>query len=193
MNVALRKPMTQDEFFVWAEAQEGRYEFDGLHPVAMTGGSIDHNQITLNAHVALRSRLRGSCRPLGPDAGVPTIGTTIRYPDALVTCTKNTGTDTRVQGTVVVFEVVSPGTSRVDRFDKVREYHAVSSIRRYIIVESTTTAMTVHFRTAGEPWQIEILTEGDMLRLPDVGIEIPISELYENVSFDSSDNKSSEG
>ena len=183
MNVALRRAMTQDEFFAWAEAQEGRYEFDGFQPIAMTGGSIDHNQIGLNAHVALRSRLREPCRPLGPDAGVATVGTTIRFPDALVTCSKQAGTATTVEGTMIVFEVVSPGTSRVDRFDKVREYHAVASIKRYVIVEQTTTAMSVHFRSDAEPWQIEVLTEGDTLRLPEVGIEIPVAEFYVNVIF----------
>ena len=38
MNVALRKPWTQEQFFTWADAQEARYEFDGFQPVAMTGG-----------------------------------------------------------------------------------------------------------------------------------------------------------
>jgi hypothetical protein len=37
MNIALRKTWTPDEFFTWAAAQEGRYEFDGFEPVAMTG------------------------------------------------------------------------------------------------------------------------------------------------------------
>lgn len=183
MNVALRRAMTQDEFFTWADAQEGRYEFDGFQPVAMTGGSIDHNQIGLNAHVALRSRLREPCRPLGPDAGVPTVGTTVRYPDALVTCSKQTGSANTVEGAVIVFEVVSPGSSRVDRFDKVSEYHKVASIRRYIIVEQTTTAMTVFFRRDAGLWQIEVLTEGDTLRLPEVGVEIPVAEFYLNVVF----------
>ena len=60
MNAPLRKPWTQREFFAWAATQEGRCEFDGFQPVAMTGGSANHNRITLNIHVALRSRLRGS-------------------------------------------------------------------------------------------------------------------------------------
>ena len=53
--------MTQDEFFTWAEAQDERYVFDRAQPVVMTGGSINHNQIGLNAHVAMRHRT-----PAGP-------------------------------------------------------------------------------------------------------------------------------
>jgi len=63
MNVALTHPWTDEQFLNWAAAQEGRYEFDGLQPVAMTGGTARHSRITLNIHVALRSRLRGTqCR-----------------------------------------------------------------------------------------------------------------------------------
>ena len=39
MNLALRKPMTLAEFLEWEERQPLRYEFDGVGPVAMTGGN----------------------------------------------------------------------------------------------------------------------------------------------------------
>jgi hypothetical protein len=39
MNVALRKPMTLEQFLAWEERQELRYEFDGFGPVAMAGGT----------------------------------------------------------------------------------------------------------------------------------------------------------
>ena len=88
MSVTLRAAtMTRDQFFDWAEVQEGRYEFDGFQPVAMTGGSLNRNRIAFNIHFALRQRLgRTGCRALGMDAGVATVGDTVRYPDAVVTC-----------------------------------------------------------------------------------------------------------
>jgi hypothetical protein len=42
MNVELRKSWTQEEFFAWAAWQEGRYEFDGFQPVAVTDGAAGH-------------------------------------------------------------------------------------------------------------------------------------------------------
>jgi len=82
--------MTRDQFFNWAQAREGRYEFDGFQPIAMNSGTLNHSQIAQNLYFPLRSRLQGTgCRPLGPDAGVATIGDAVRYPDALVTCTKS--------------------------------------------------------------------------------------------------------
>ena len=131
MSTPLSRSWTQDEHLTWASSQEGPYEFDGFQPVAMTGGTINHSMITQNVQAALRSRLHGSgCRPLGPDLGMATVGTTIRYPDALVTCSPFEGDALTVPGVVVIFEVLRAGTSRTDRIIKMREYAAVASIRR---------------------------------------------------------------
>ena len=187
MNVALRMPaMSRDEFLDWAEAREGRYEFDGFEPVGMVGGSRNHSHITLNIHVALRSRLRGSpCDSLGPDMGIATVGDSVRFPDALVTCTNFPGNARLAPEVTVVFEVVSPGSVRVDRIVKLREYQAVASIRRYVIVEQDLAGLSVYFRQhEGDAWTAVALTDEDVLALPEIGIEVPVAEFYEGVTFE---------
>lgn len=186
MSVTLREQsMTQAEFFDWAEVQAERYEFDGFQPVAMTGGTVNHSRIIRNLQVALDRLLRGgSCEPLGPDAGVTTIGTTVRYPDTIVSCMKTPGRARTISGAVVVFEVISPSSARMDRIVKLREYHAVPSIRRYIIVEQESIGLTVFARQDDEAWSASVLTDDDVLALPEIGIEIPVAELYVGVPFD---------
>ncbi len=181
--------MTRDQFFAWAEADGGRWEFDGFEPVAMAGGTVNHSRITQNIHAALRSRLRGSgCRPLGPDAGLATIGDAVRYPDALVTCTKVAGDARLVPGVVVVFEVLSPTTGRVDRIVKLREYRAVPSIRRYIILEHSGIGLTVFSRDHGDrDWTATALTADDTLHLPELNTEIPVTEFYQDIEFPGAD------
>lgn len=185
MNVALRRPWTQQEFFRWAEAQEERFEFDGVQPVAMTGGTTNHSLVQGDINFALRRRLEGgTCQPMGPDAGIVTVGNAVRYPDALVTCSPLVGDARTVPGVVVVFEVLSPSSGRMDRIVKVREYAAVPSILRYVIVEVTGIGLTVLSRSgAGEPWTTTVLAEGDMLAVPEIGIEIPVSEIYARIEF----------
>jgi Uma2 family endonuclease len=186
MNIALRKRWTQNEFFAWAQTQEMRYEFDGLRPVAMTGGNAGHSVIGQNLRTGLQNRLQGSaCLPLGPDAGVETVNKTVRYPDALVTCAKFKRTDLTIPGVVIVFEVLSPSSGRTDRIEKVLEYAAVSSIRRYVILESASIALTVMEReNSGDPWtKLTVLTQEAILRMPEIGIEIPVMEIYANVAF----------
>ncbi|MGA3401612.1 MAG: Uma2 family endonuclease, partial [Acetobacteraceae bacterium] len=151
MNVALRKPVSLADFLAWEERQELRYEFDGLQPVAMTGGTFAHDQITFNLRKALDARLRGKpCRPAGPNVKILTPGKA-RYPDGFVTCTPIKSDATVIDDPVVVFEVVSEDTARTDRIEKLREYQAVASIQRYVILEQKTIAATV-FERRGESW-----------------------------------------
>jgi Uma2 family endonuclease len=177
--------MTREEFLDWAAVQDQRYEFDGFQPVAMTRGTLDHSQIAQNIYFALRLRLRhGRCRVLGPDAGVSTIGDAVRYPDALVTCTGGPGADRVVPGVVVVFEVLSPTSGRTDRIEKLREYLAVPSIRRYLILEHTSVGLTEYVRRgSADPWTATALTDGDVLRMPEIGIEVPVREFYDGADL----------
>ncbi len=185
MSAPLCKSWTQDAFFAWAASREGRYEFDGSRPVAVPGGTVGHAIIMRSVHAALDNRLRGgSCRALGPGVGIATVGTAIRYPDALVTCARLDGETLTVPDVLVVFEILSSNTSRTDRIIKVREYAAVASIRRYVILESTSVGLTVLERPGpDEAWRATILTADDVLRMPEIDSEIPVAELYDGVSF----------
>ena len=186
MSVALTQPWTEEAFLDWASRQDEPYEFDGLRPVAMTGGNANHDRVTLNIHISLRARLRGTrCSHHGPNLGVRTTGGRIRYPDALITCTKFPGTERIAPDVVVVFEVISPRSGGMDRITKLREYQAVPSILRYVIVESTTAGLQVLHRDHGdETWRVQALTSGDSLGVPEVGTEIPVADIYEDVAFE---------
>jgi Uma2 family endonuclease len=104
----------------------------------------------------------------------------------VVTCSKFSGSANKVPGAVVAFEVLSRSSGRIDRIVKVREYAAVASIRRYVILESTGVGLTaLHRETGEEPWIANTLTEpADMLHLPEIGIEIPVSEFYAGIDFE---------
>jgi Uma2 family endonuclease len=78
---------------------------------------------------------------------------------------------------VVVFEIVSPSTSRTDRIEKLREYQATASIQRYVILEQETIAAAV-FSRLGDDWAARPLTEGDTLRMPAIGVDLPMTEVY---------------
>jgi Uma2 family endonuclease len=192
MNIALRRPrMTRAEFFDWAGSREGRYEFDGFEPVAMVGATRDHGRISRNICSTLQARLRGGpCEVLGLDAGLATIGDAVRYPDALVSCTRGPGADRVIPGVVVVFEVLSPTSGRTDRIVKLREYRAVSSIRRYVIVEYAGIGLMSLERTNGEDdWTATALASGDILRMPEIHVEAPVAELYEGVDLADADGE----
>ena len=174
--------MTLDDFLAWEERQDLRYEFDGFQPVAMTGGTYAHDKVATNLAVSLTPRLRGSpCVMHGSNLKV-LIESKARYPDALVTCQEYGNNDKLARDPVVIvviFEVLSPGT---DRIDKVREYTALASMQRYVLLEPNRVAATVLERQ-GAVWITSILTDDAMLPMPEIGIELPLSELYEGVTL----------
>jgi len=50
--------MTPEEYLEWEATQECRHEYIDGEIIAMTGGSLPHNDITLNFYTALRIHLR---------------------------------------------------------------------------------------------------------------------------------------
>ncbi len=183
MNIALRKPMTLKQFLAWEERQELRYEFDGFRPVAMAGGTAAQAAIQVNLLAALRTRLRGKpCQPFGSDLKIEVAGR-IRYPDAFVVCAPVPASETVVRDPTVVFEILSESTANTDLIEKNQEYRATQSIQRYVILQQTNAA-AIAFARNGENWVAEVAAgDGATLSMPEIGIELPLVELYEGVEL----------
>jgi len=182
MNVMQRKPISLDAFLDWEERQELRYEFDGFQPVAMTGGTSEHSAIQRNLITALTNRLRGQpCQPHGSELKILVSGS-IRYPDAFVVCSPIPRGTTVVDNPVVVFEVLSESTATIDRIVKNQEYRDTPSIQRYVMLEQDRQAATVFARQADD-WVGHVVARDVVLAMPEIGIEVPLAELYEGVSF----------
>jgi Uma2 family endonuclease len=186
MSVAFLEPMTLMEFLAWEERQESRWEFNGLEPVAMTGGTIGHETIGGTLRALLYNRLNGKpCSVRGPTLKIEVSGR-IRYPDAFVSCKPVPRGATVIKDSVVVFEVLSPGTSHTDRIEKLREYQATPSIQRYVILEQDSVAATV-FARRDEDWTARPLIAGDILEMPEIGLVLPLSDIYSDVEMAPSD------
>ena len=182
MNIAMRKPMTLEQFLAWEDRQELRYEFDGFQPIAMTGRTAAHSAIQRNILFSLTGRLRGKpCQPHGSDLKIAVAGR-IRYPDAFVVCTPIPNGAKVVSEPVIVFEVLSDSTAREDIFAKNAEYRATPSILRYVILEQTQAAAVVFVRK-GEEWISDVIADDGVLAMPEIGIEILLLELYADIDL----------
>ena len=182
MDVALRQHMTLEEFLTWEEQKELRYEFDGVQPLAMTGGTYEHDAIQVNLIRALANRLAGkTCRTHGNSIKINVMGS-IRYPDAFVTCSPIKRGSLVLYDPVVIFEVLGKGTAHTDRMVKNREYASTASVRRYVMLEQGAIGATM-FERIGEDWVGHILTDGAVIQMPEIGIEISLPELYDGVEL----------
>jgi Uma2 family endonuclease len=174
--------MTLAGFLAWEALQPVKYEFDGVHLVAMTGVSHEHSTIQINLTSALRERLRGTpCRVHGSDLKIEVAGS-IRYPDAFVACGPIERGTLVIREPVVVFEIISPLTSLTDRIEKNQEYPATPSIQRYVLLEQETMAATVYTR-AGDAWVAEIVAGERDVAMPEISAMVPLAEIYDGVAF----------
>ncbi len=170
------------EFLEWEEQQDGKYEFDGHGIVAMIGGTVAHAEICINLTTALRNRLRGMpCRAYGAELKMEVAGA-IRYPDAVVTCTRIAPDATLMTQPVVIFEVLSPSTATVAFTDKHDEYRDTPSVTRYVILRQDRMHATVFSRVEGA-WSRAVIVGDGTLAMQEIGIEVPLAELYEDVVF----------
>ena len=86
---------------------------------------------------------------------------------------------------VVIFEVISKGTARTDRTVKRREYAGTASVRRYVMLEQRAVAATIFGRGEdGTAWLEHRLAADAVLRMPEIGIEMPLAELYAGLDMD---------
>ena len=194
MNVALQHRWTTERFLAWEERQELRYEFDGFQPIAMAGGTAARAAIQRNLIVALGIGLRGKpCQSYGSELKIKVADGPIRYPDAFVVFTPLLPRATVVSDPVVIFEVLGESSATDDFVTKNAEYRATPSVRRYVVLQQTKAAAAVLSRK-GEDWVSDILTGGDpILRMPEIGLDIPLSEIYLGVAFEGDDEATPAG
>jgi Uma2 family endonuclease len=182
MSVALPKSMTREQFLAWEEKQPLRYELDGFQPIAMTGGTAAHAGIQRNLAIAVGGRLRaGPCRFYGSNLKIET-ASGFRYPDGFAVCSPVARNATVVRDPVVIFEVLSESTAGIDLVIKNEEYATSPSVRRYIVLAQDAIGGTM-FERAATDWVGHLLGADSVLHMPEIGIELPLAELYDGVGI----------
>lgn len=157
--------------------------FDG-EMFAMAGGSDDHAQITTNIAGEMRQRLKGKrCRVSAIDKRVNIPGAELYiYPDVIVLCSEPRHSpidkDT-LQNPTIVFEVLSPSTESYDRGKKFERYQSLDSLKEYLLVAQDTYRVERYKRQPSGDWLLSVFTSlNESVAFPDVGIELPLSEIY---------------
>lgn len=172
-------PATLEEFLDWFPHQELTYEWDGTQVIAMTGGTLRHNEIANRLSDVLRARLRGGpCTVFRTDASVRTAAASrVRYPDLVVTCSPFDGTSYAVPDPVLIVEILSDSTTAQDRGIKRAEYAALPSLRRYVMLAADERLALVCARDDGFAER----RVRDALALPEFGLTVSFPALYDGL------------
>jgi len=180
------KTCTIAEYLAGEELSDAKHEYLGGIVHAMAGGSNRHNAIATNAVITLGSNLRGKpCRSFNSDTKVRIDypdHTRFYYPDAMVVCAPNPADDHFQDRPVVIVEILSDSTRRIDLGEKLNAYLTISSLKVLILAESECVRATLHRRKPEGGFAIEEV-EGQeaVIALPEIDVQLPLAELYENV------------
>ncbi len=184
--------MTPEEYLDFEKSAEIRHEYCYGEIFAMTGGSLNHNQINGNIFNQLKNKLGGSsCRPFASDMRVKIQKIDkYTYPDIVVVCgeielEKNKGAETLLNPMVVI-EILSNSTEAYDRGTKFRHYRLISSLQEYILVSQNNCLVEQYVRSDGGIWQIlnPCTDIKQSIRINSIGCELPLSAVYDLVEFE---------
>ena len=179
--------ITPEEYLEGERVSEIRHEYVEGRVYAMAGASDDHNRISGNIFVELRNALRGRRgEPFINDMKVkipPTFAEAFYYPAVMIACDPSDNAKYYRERPAVISEVLSPETQRTDEREKAIAYRAIPSLTTCVLVKQDCVAVTVLHR-ADPGWRSEVVQGRDaVLKLPDIGVEIPLERIYERTAL----------
>ena len=180
---------TPEQYLEMDRKAEYRSEYVSGEILAMAGASREHNRITINIGTSLLTQLRGgSCEPFTTDLRVKghTTGAFL-FPDVVVGCGPLEFEDASLDillNPVVLMEVLSPTTESSDRGWKFAHYRQLATLTDYVMLSQYQPLVEHYARNPDNQW---VLTElrglSSILRLPSLGCELLLADIYERVEF----------
>lgn len=171
--------MSVEAYLESERVAEVRHEFLGGQVYAMSGGSQRHNLITGDVFAQIKEHLRGEpCRAFINDMKVhitPGENDYFYYPDIAVTCDPRDREHSHyIRHPKLLIEVLSPGTARIDRREKLFAYMQIDALEEYVILEQDFPEARIH--RSGEKWKAQVVTE--RLHLRSIDLTIDLGQLF---------------
>ena len=184
MSLNAKYPFIFEEDYLQGELEsEIKHEYvDGI-VYAMTGGTDDHARISGNMFAEIRQFLKGKiCETFNDEVKVKTPHENYRYPDVMVVCHETSVSKLYKECPVIVVEVLSRSTRRVDKTIKKLEYQNIPTLKEYVLIEQDFVDVEVFRQENG--WQSDHYFLGDQVLLSSIGFTISVEEIYERVEND---------
>jgi Uma2 family endonuclease len=189
MSSAAKAKITVQEYLAMERASEIKHEFCDGDIFDMTGGTPAHSLIGTNFASEAREALKDRrCVVFNSDLRVKVNPSGLyTYPDVTIVCGQqqfdDDQRDTLVNPTVIV-EVLSKSTAIYDRGTKSKHFRKIESLQALISVEQDSPVVEVYRRQPEGNWLLTEATElSESISIQPLGIAIPLSEIYRNVTF----------
>ena len=192
MQLATRDTRISAEEYLEAEKTSlEKHEYVDGKVYAMAGAGDNHGNLVAELLTNLVVHLRSSkCETFASDMKVRATENVFYYPDVLVSCEENPDDAYFRNRPILIIEVTSPSTERIDRAEKLFYYLQIPSLLEYVIVAQRAMSVEVHRRQPNGGWAIHYYAGGeDAVELSSVDLTIPLSELYRRVRFENNANR----
>ncbi len=185
--IAQTEKRTPEQYLEFELNSNERHEYINGDIVLMTGGTPDHNELSIALASLLRSNLRGQPyrvfatdqRLWIPDASVYT------YPDVMVLekpIQLQTGRADTVMNPCLIAEVLSKSTQDYDRGEKFISYRTIESFREYLLIDQYKVQIDHYVKTAAHQWLLSIYSNlNSIIPISSCNVQLSISDLYENL------------
>jgi Uma2 family endonuclease len=182
--------MTADEFLAWSELlpkEAGRFELWDGEVIVRHGPAgfenaerAQHWMVKGALYVAFREAIKHAGLPCHavPDGGsVRLSNNRLVEPDAMVYCGSTVPRWVlEVPNPVIVAEVLSPGTKRMDLGPKLLGYFALASLQHYLVIDPDGARLIHYRRGDGAALETHIVT-GPRLQLDPPGLDVDLTEV----------------
>ena len=189
----VERKWTVDEYLAYEAEAEIKHEYIDGEIYVMTGGTDKHSIITMNTGGWLTQQLRGSsCRTHSSDMRVKINDLRYVYPDLSVICGEPTFSDdkrTTLTNPTLVVEVTSPSSEKYDTGMKSTMCRSLPSLQAYLIVDQSRLFVQLYTRQ-DNGWLLQEFDKLDQtIPLPMINVELPLSEVYRDIAFDSEEDR----
>ena len=180
---------TAEEYLELELAAETRSEYRNGEIIPMTGGTPNHNDISGNLYILLKSALKGKdYRIFYADQRlrIPAVNL-YTYPDVVVVpkpLELQTGRRDTVVNPCFIAEVLSKSTQNYDRSEKFAAYRTIPTFQEYLLVDQHRVHVEHHVKTAVNQWLFSEYDDPNVaLSFSAFEYQIQIAELYEAIDF----------
>src|SRR5262249_48858178 len=105
------------------------------------------------------------------------------YPDVSVICRPNPQDDSYQDEPALIAEVLSRATRRLDEGEKKDAYLTIPSLAVYVLAEQDSPEVVVFRRTPAGFVRESYSTLDAVIPLSEIGAEMPLTEIYDAVTF----------
>jgi Uma2 family endonuclease len=171
--------MSEDEYLKRELVADIKHEYIDGQIYAMSGASNNHSRIAANMLREIGNHLKGKpCEAFMADTKVK-VGKDYFYPDVIVDCGTPSMSDHFASLPVMIIEVLSTSTRKVDTSTKLPKYLNIPTLKEYVLIEQDVVSIEVPRNS--NAWRTEYYSLGDSVLFESIGLTLTALEIYGRV------------